>query len=270
MPPLLLRRASARRRHPLTLRPPRRSVTYYAVQSGYKLWGVPFKASERDMASIIYIFYVSKIYEFMDTFIMLQKGNVKQVRACWCQSRLGGVAPHAPSPAQVTLLHVYHHASISFIWWMITYTAPGGDAYFSAALNSFVVRPCALSAPAIRPRPPHLTPAPARSTCSCTPTTCSPSCWARTRRLAALRGGDAASQPLTPPPPQRRDKWLWWGRYLTQFQMLQFLANLVQAWYCERYSPYPRFLSTLLFWYMISLLALFGACAAVLPAARRG
>lgn len=39
---------------------------------------------------------------------------------------------------QVTLLHVYHHASISFIWWMITNTAPGGDAYFSAALNSFV------------------------------------------------------------------------------------------------------------------------------------
>ena len=39
------------------------------------------------------------------------------------------------------MLHVYHHATISFIWWMITYTAPGGDAYFSAALNSFVVRP---------------------------------------------------------------------------------------------------------------------------------
>ena len=38
------------------------------------------------------------------------------------------------------MLHVYHHATISFIWWMITYTAPGGDAYFSAALNSFVVR----------------------------------------------------------------------------------------------------------------------------------
>jgi elongation of very long chain fatty acids protein 4 len=40
----------------------------------------------------------------------------------------------------VSVLHVYHHATISFIWWMITYTAPGGDAYFSAALNSFVVR----------------------------------------------------------------------------------------------------------------------------------
>ena len=46
--------------------------------------------------------------------------------------------------------------------------------------------------------------------------------------------------------------------------MLQFLANLVQAFYCERYSPYPRFLSSLLFWYMISLLALFGVCGPLL------
>ena len=28
---------------------------------------------------------------------------------------------------------------------------------------------------------------------------------------------------------QTRAKYLWWGRYLTQFQMAQFLANLVQA-----------------------------------------
>lgn len=66
----------------------------------------------------IYIFYISKLYEFLDTAIMLLKGNLQQV----------------------SILHVYHHATISFIWWMITHTAPGGDAYFSAALNSFVVR----------------------------------------------------------------------------------------------------------------------------------
>ena len=50
------------------------------MQSGYKLWGVPYNAAEKDMASLIYIFYVSKIYEFMDTFIMLLKGNVQQAR----------------------------------------------------------------------------------------------------------------------------------------------------------------------------------------------
>jgi elongation of very long chain fatty acids protein 4 len=64
------------RDQPLTLR----SIAYHAVQSGYKLWGVPYNAAEKDMASLIYIFYVSKIYEFMDTFIMLLKGNVQQAR----------------------------------------------------------------------------------------------------------------------------------------------------------------------------------------------
>ena len=32
------------------------------------------------MAGVIYIFFVSKIYEFMDTFIMLLKGNLRQAR----------------------------------------------------------------------------------------------------------------------------------------------------------------------------------------------
>ena len=36
---------------------------------------------------------------------MLLKGNVKQV----------------------SFLHVYHHVSISCIWWAIAYAAPGGD-----------------------------------------------------------------------------------------------------------------------------------------------
>lgn len=28
---------------------------------------------------------------------------------------------------QVSVLHVYHHISISCIWWVIAYAAPGGD-----------------------------------------------------------------------------------------------------------------------------------------------
>lgn len=45
------------------------------------------------MASVIYVFFLSKLYEFVDTFIMLAKGNT----------------------SQVSLLHVYHHVSISFV-----------------------------------------------------------------------------------------------------------------------------------------------------------
>lgn len=29
---------------------------------------------------------------------------------------------------QISFLHVYHHTSIFFIWWVITYYAPGGES----------------------------------------------------------------------------------------------------------------------------------------------
>ncbi len=41
-------------------------------------------------------------------------------------------------------------------------------------------------------------------------------------------------------------------------QMSQFLFNFMQAIYCRSFSKYPRFLSELLLWYMLTLLALFG------------
>jgi len=28
---------------------------------------------------------------------------------------------------QISFLHVYHHASIFFVWWIIVYYAPGGE-----------------------------------------------------------------------------------------------------------------------------------------------
>lgn len=31
------------------------------------------------------------------------------------------------SVRQVSFLHVYHHATITLIWWFITFSAPGGD-----------------------------------------------------------------------------------------------------------------------------------------------
>ena len=43
------------------------SAVYFAVQGGYTLWGNAFKLSERGMALTIYVFYLSKFYEFFDT-----------------------------------------------------------------------------------------------------------------------------------------------------------------------------------------------------------
>jgi len=68
------------------------------------------------MANVLYWYYMSKYWEFMDTFIMvLRKSN-----------------------QQISFLHVYHHASVTAIWWCNLYYYPGGEAWPSAFLNSFV------------------------------------------------------------------------------------------------------------------------------------
>eukprot|EP00892_Ulva_mutabilis_P002340 jgi/Ulvmu1/12106/UM084_0031.1 len=166
-------------------------ILYEAYSNGYSFWGNEYSPKETGMSRMIYIFYVSKMYEFMDTFIMILKGNMRQV----------------------SFLHVYHHLTISVIWWSITYVAPGGDAYYSAALNSLV----------------HVV-------------------MYAYYLLASALGKDE----------RLRRKYLWWGRFLTMFQMTQFVTMVCQATYCLVMGAYNQFLARLLFFYMLSLLALFG------------
>uniref|UniRef100_A0A0D6QRX1 Very-long-chain 3-oxoacyl-CoA synthase n=1 Tax=Araucaria cunninghamii TaxID=56994 RepID=A0A0D6QRX1_ARACU len=157
----------------------------------YSVWGNAYKDEEEEMAHFIYVFYVSKIFELMDTIIMVLKRNVRQI----------------------TILHVYHHVSIAIIWWIIARHAPGGDAYFSAAMNSAV----------------HVV------------------MYFYYLLSSILRNNDKV-----------RRKYLFWGKYLTQIQMLQFGVNMVHAYYClKTHAPYPRFLCKILFYYMISLVLLF-------------
>mmetsp|Transcript_20499 Transcript_20499/g.28300 ORF Transcript_20499/g.28300 Transcript_20499/m.28300 type:complete len:276 (-) Transcript_20499:59-886(-) len=105
---------------------------FLVLLSGYMTIGILYEAfinkysffcnngtspeADRPMAFLIWVFYVSKIYEFLDTVIMaLRKKN-----------------------NQITVLHVYHHFSIFLIWWMNVYYIPYGDAYFAPAYNAFV------------------------------------------------------------------------------------------------------------------------------------
>jgi len=78
--------------------------------------GIDTTAAGLPMARVIWLFYISKPIEFIDTFIMVLKKNNRQV----------------------SFLHVYHHVATFLIWWGVTYYAPGGDTYFSAAQNAFV------------------------------------------------------------------------------------------------------------------------------------
>ena len=75
-------------------------MAYYAHEGRYIVWGNPYKPSEHGMATMIYIFFVSKIYEFMDTFIMLLKGNLQQARRATPVCRVRYCSPPAPAHAR--------------------------------------------------------------------------------------------------------------------------------------------------------------------------
>jgi len=89
-----------------------------AVALNYSVFGNAAGTSPKDaaLAQVLWIFFFSKIIEFVDTWIMVLKKNDRQI----------------------SFLHVYHHGTIFIIWWAVIYYAPGGESYFSAAQNSFV------------------------------------------------------------------------------------------------------------------------------------
>jgi elongation of very long chain fatty acids protein 4 len=87
-----------------------------ARAAGYSLWNNAAGTSRAEwrVAKLIWLFYVSKVVEWVDTLIMLLKQNYHQV----------------------SFLHVYHHATIFAMWWLASLAAPGGEAYYSAMVNS--------------------------------------------------------------------------------------------------------------------------------------
>ncbi|EPY42946.1 elongation of very long chain fatty acids protein 4 [Angomonas deanei] len=89
-----------------------------ARAAGYSLWNNAAGTSDKDyrVAKFVWVFYVSKVPEWFDTVLMLLKHNYHQV----------------------SVLHVYHHVTIFVIWWLACWMAPGGEAYYSAMVNSGV------------------------------------------------------------------------------------------------------------------------------------
>jgi len=68
------------------------------------------------LASAIWVFYVSKFLETLDTIVMLLRKKEDQI----------------------SFLHVYHHCSVIVLWWIGARFVPGGDAYWSSMQNSLV------------------------------------------------------------------------------------------------------------------------------------
>ncbi|KAG0564642.1 hypothetical protein KC19_8G127500 [Ceratodon purpureus] len=157
----------------------------------YSFWGNHGNDEQVQMGFYVYIFFVSKLYEFMDTALMLMRRNLRQI----------------------TFLHLYHHTSISFVWWIISYARPTGDAYFSAMLNSWI----------------HVF-----------------------MYLYYLLAATIAKDE------KRRRKYLFWGKYLTMFQMIQFVSFMGQAVHGLIYpTTYPTNMPRFLFFYSLSLLLFF-------------
>uniref|UniRef100_A0A8C5MCX7 Elongation of very long chain fatty acids protein n=1 Tax=Leptobrachium leishanense TaxID=445787 RepID=A0A8C5MCX7_9ANUR len=69
-----------------------------------------------EIIRVLWWYYFSKLIEFMDTFFFILRKNNHQI----------------------TVLHVYHHASMLNIWWFVMNWVPCGHSYFGATLNSFI------------------------------------------------------------------------------------------------------------------------------------
>lgn len=89
-----------------------------ARESNSSLFCVPIAKglAGQDMAHLVWIFTFSKVIEFLDTIFMVFEGRLRQV----------------------SFLHVYHHVTILAYWFTITWMAPGSEAYFSLAGNSYI------------------------------------------------------------------------------------------------------------------------------------
>eukprot|EP01102_Stenamoeba_stenopodia_P007747 TRINITY_DN2182_c0_g1_i1.p1 TRINITY_DN2182_c0_g1~~TRINITY_DN2182_c0_g1_i1.p1 ORF type:complete len:333 (-),score=44.23 TRINITY_DN2182_c0_g1_i1:23-1021(-) len=86
------------------------------IERDYKLVCNEYDPNSTGIASILWVFYVSKVFDFLDTvFIVLGRK--------W---------------EQLSFLHIYHHISIFLVYWMNINVGYDGDIYLTIILNSFV------------------------------------------------------------------------------------------------------------------------------------
>ncbi|KEG00296.1 hypothetical protein YYE_04807 [Plasmodium vinckei vinckei] len=89
---------------------------YNARKRGFKLFYNYVDFSKTNIAFWCWLFYLNKIFDFVDTILITIKQN-------W---------------NQFSFLHVYHHISIFLIMWINTSIGYDGDVYYIIVSNSFV------------------------------------------------------------------------------------------------------------------------------------
>jgi elongation of very long chain fatty acids protein 4 len=144
----------------------------------------PFNTTNPPLGPLLWLFYISKIFDFADTvFIILGKK--------W---------------SQLSFLHVYHHVTIFLVYWLNLNTGYDGDIFLTVILNG------------------------------------------------AIHTVMYAYYFLS-----MHTKDIWWKKYLTLFQIIQFLTMNAQAIYilgvgCK---TFPTQITKLYLGYILSLLVLF-------------
>lgn len=90
---------------------------FLAYRNNYTLLPcLPYQQLNPPVANLLWLFYVSKIWDFWDTiFIVLGKK--------W---------------RQLSFLHVYHHITIFLFYWLNSHVNYDGDIYLTILLNGFI------------------------------------------------------------------------------------------------------------------------------------
>merc|ERR1719183_811289 len=76
----------------------------------------PFDAVNAPVAKLLWLFYVSKVLDFMDTIQIVFKKSWKQL----------------------SFLHVYHHSTIFLFYWLNVNRGYDGDIYLTVLLNGVI------------------------------------------------------------------------------------------------------------------------------------
>lgn len=74
------------------------------------------RSEDAPMAKLLWLFYMSKILDFMDTFFIVMGKKWKQL----------------------SFLHVYHHTTIFLFYWLNLNTCYDGDIYLTIVLNGLI------------------------------------------------------------------------------------------------------------------------------------
>lgn len=156
-----------------------------AYRNGYSLYPCnAFNTSAPPVGSLLWLFYISKILDFVDTTVIILGKK-------W---------------TQLSFLHVYHHATIFLMYWVNVNVGYDGDIYLTIVLNGLI----------------HTI--------------------MYTYYFVSMHSRD-----------------IWWKKYLTMCQMIQFLCMNGQAMLLlkDNCSTFPRKVTQIYLFYIMTLFVLF-------------